>query len=110
MKRYIAKCKIYDNEINNIDTYILLENKYSNGETQLDIFLWAKDDRLFYNNNWQVKDIEILEEVENMLQLLLYCDRKLGIDLSHMLDENGEIAVGFSDKLEQNLNTYSEVI
>lgn len=107
MKRYIAKCKFYDNEIEG-DTYILLESKESNGESQLDIFLWQEDDRLFYNNDWQIKDIEILEEVDSMLKLLLYCDRKLGIDLSHMLDKNGEIKVGFSDMLAQDLNTYSK--
>lgn len=106
MKRYIAKCTIFDEEIDNVETYILLETKDSDGETQLDIFLWQEDDRLFYNNNWQVKNIKILKEVETLRGLLEYCQKKLGLELFHMLDTKGEIAIGFSDKMQKDLNTY----
>ena len=107
MKRYIAKCIAYDADIDDIETYILLESKESDGESQLDIFLWQEDNRLFYNNDWQIKNIEILKCVDSLGDLLEYCQKELGLELYHMLDTKGEIAIGFSDKMQKDLNTYS---
>ena len=104
-QHYIAKCTLFDNTTEIPNTYLLLDEKDSEGISGLDIVLVeSRFGNLMYNTDYNVKDLEIVKTVYNLTELVNFMKTK-GEDLSSMVTDKG-IPVGFGDMLPEDLNHY----
>lgn len=104
-QHYIAKCTLFDNTTEIPNTYLLLDEKNSDGQTGLDIILADSIFKnLMYNSDYEVKDLEIVKTVSTLTELVEYMKTQ-GEDLSAMVTDKG-IPVGFGDMLPEDLNHY----
>lgn len=102
---YIAKCTLTDGDKEFKNEYLLLDTKDSNGMSGVDIIL--ENNRfniLWYNCDYGVEDLEIVAEVKTLDELIDFM-KSVGVDLSGMV-KDGEIEVGMSDRINQNLYRY----
>lgn len=104
MNKFIAKATLYD-EKEYPNSYLLLDTPASDGKSGLDIILLANEtQKLWYNTDYDVKDIVVVKEVNNLDELVDYMKGK-NIDLSNMVTELG-IPIGSNNMLSYNLNQY----
>lgn len=102
---YIAKCTLTDGDKKFKNEYLLLDTKDSNGMSGVDIILENnKFNSLWYNCDYGVEDLEIVAEVKTLDELIDFM-KSVGVDLSGMI-KDGEIEVGMSDRINQNLYRY----
>lgn len=102
---YIAKCTLTDGDKKFENEYLLLDTKDSNGMSGVDIILEnSRFNVLWYNCDYGVEDLEIVTEVKTLDELIDFM-KSVGVDLSGMV-KDGEIEVGMSDRINQNLYRY----
>lgn len=102
---YIAKCTLTDGDKKFENEYLLLDTKDSNGMSGVDIILENnRFNSLWYNCDYGVEDLEIVAEVKTLDELIDFM-KSVGVDLSGMV-KDGEIEVGMSDRINQNLYRY----
>lgn len=106
MSKLIAKATLFDDEFEDHNVYLLLDNSASDGRCGTDIILFeSRTKKLWYNTDYQVKDMVVVDEVSNLKELINSMKEK-GIDLSNMVTNKG-ILIGNDDVLSQNLNCYT---
>ncbi len=102
---YIAKCTLTNGDKKFKNEYLLLDTKDSNGMSGVDIIL--ENNRfniLWYNCDYGVENLKIVAEVKTLDELIDFM-KSVGVDLSGMV-KDGEIEVGMSDRINQNLYRY----
>ena len=102
---YIAKCTLTDGDKKFKNEYLLLDTKDSNGMSGVDIILENnRFNMLWYNCDYGVENLKIVAEVKTLDELIDFM-KSVGVDLSGMV-KDGEIEVGMSDRINQNLYRY----